>query len=143
MLTKAHNQSMPALSLISRSLHKYGHNNVNLVYTDNVHGDKAELENAFPSLHKDVLPVPSSSLQAISIPDKWQSHILGTTFQVNSCLDVVMENLALKAPDDHIHVAIDNLTWSGWLIVLVVFKAKWPLFSLPMGHVYILFQLVK
>src|SRR6266487_4754492 len=70
--TKSHDQFMPALSMIPHSLHKYGHHDVELVFTDNVHGDKAELERVFPSLLSNVSPVPRSSLPVISIPSGWE-----------------------------------------------------------------------
>jgi len=110
-LTKAHNQFMPSLSEIPHSLCKYGHDQVGLVYTDNVCGDKAELERVFSSLRHNVVPVPPSSLPPVSLPSNWESHILGTSFQVNSRLNILMEDLALKAPTDHIHIAID-MEWS-------------------------------
>lgn len=67
--TKAHDQYMPALVHIPHSLCKYGHGNVQLVFTDNVRADKLELECAIPSLLKDIEPVPSSSLDPLTIPN--------------------------------------------------------------------------
>jgi len=43
-INKAHHQIMPALAAIPASLQMYGHSEVELMYTDNVQGDKAELE---------------------------------------------------------------------------------------------------
>ncbi len=42
--TKAHDQFMPALAEIPRSLKKYGYADVEVIFTDNVRADKAELE---------------------------------------------------------------------------------------------------
>ena len=43
-INKAHGQCMPALAAIPKSLWKYRYSDTELVFTDNVHGDKAELE---------------------------------------------------------------------------------------------------
>ncbi|KAL6304040.1 hypothetical protein BKA93DRAFT_749985 [Sparassis latifolia] len=79
--TKAHDQFMPALSLIPHSLRKYGHTDVELVFTDNVHGDKVELERVFPSLSSQVSPVPSTSQTHLALPDLWTVVILSHTYQ--------------------------------------------------------------
>ncbi|GBE79022.1 hypothetical protein SCP_0202190 [Sparassis crispa] len=79
--TKAHDQFMPALSLIPHSLRKYGHTDVELVFTDNVHGDKAELERVFPSLSSQVSPVPSTSQTHLALPNLWTVVILSHTYQ--------------------------------------------------------------
>lgn len=82
--TKAHDQFMLALAHITQSLHQYGHQDVQLVFTDNVHGDKAALEHAFPSLLCDVHPVHTLSLPPIVLPAGCVPIILGSPFQVNA-----------------------------------------------------------
>jgi hypothetical protein len=106
--TKAHDQYMPTLALIPHSLHKYGHGELDLVYTDNVRGDKAELERALPALTRDVVPVQSSSLARLSLPDDWEVCTLGSPFQINSRLNSLMEDLVSNA---NIYTAMD-MEWS-------------------------------
>jgi hypothetical protein len=91
--TKAHDQFMPALSIIPHSLRKYGHHDVELVFTDNVHGDKAELEQVFPSLLSDVFPV-QSSLPTLSISPEWEVQHLRNAYQVNSRINCLLDDLA-------------------------------------------------
>jgi hypothetical protein len=109
--TKAHDQFMPALSAIPHSLRKYGHHDIELVFTDNVRGDKTELEHIFPSLLHDILPVPKSSLPMVSLPEDWSVDILRSAFQVNSRLDCLMDDLGEIAATDSIPVAMD-MEWS-------------------------------
>ena len=93
--TKAHNQYTPALLAISHSLEVYGHPPVDLVFTDNVRGDKAELENIFPSLLRDVQPIPDqSSYPTLSCPPEWQITILSSSFQIESRLNSLMEDVS-------------------------------------------------
>ncbi|KAG1737730.1 hypothetical protein EDB19DRAFT_1829328 [Suillus lakei] len=56
-MMKGHDQYMPNLHEISESLVKFGHPEVQAVFTDNVCADKNELEQVFPSLLKDVVPI--------------------------------------------------------------------------------------
>jgi len=109
--TKSHDQFMPALSMIPHSLHKYGHDDVQLVFTDNVHGDKAELERVFPSLLCQVVPVPPSSLPAPTCPPEWRVEKLETPFQINSQLNSLMESLSDIEVTQSIHLAMD-MEWS-------------------------------
>src|SRR5882762_3133122 len=76
-INKAHNQIMPALAAIPASLQMYGHGEVELVYTDNVRGDKAELERAFPSLSQGVTPI-TAELPVLTWPSDWDPYVLGT-----------------------------------------------------------------
>ncbi|SJL13797.1 uncharacterized protein ARMOST_17245 [Armillaria ostoyae] len=103
---------MPALSEISRSLKKYGHGETELVFTDNVRADKAELERVFPSLLKDVTPIPASTKQ-LEIPENWQEriHILSTTFQVTNFFNTITEDLTLLPSDGLITIPFD-MEWS-------------------------------
>ena len=139
--TKAHDQCMPSLSTVSHSLRKYGHGDVELVYTDNVRGDKAELEQVFPSLRRDILPVPSSSLESLSLPDDWEIHTLSSPFQINSRLDSLMENLADIPSSASIHVAVD-MEWSvdrengiHGRIALIQLAYRKCIYLIPVCHV--------
>jgi len=92
-LTKGHDQCMPAVAAIPRSLQKYGHEDTKIVFMDNPQSDKAELECAIRLLCKKVVPISSSSMEQLAFPDSWKERIfiLCTTYQVNTCLDSLME----------------------------------------------------
>jgi len=93
--TKAHNQYMPALATIPQSLKAYGHAPVELVFTDNVRADKMELENIFPSLCRDVLPIPDhSSYEQLECPLDWRITILSSSFQIESWLSSLMDDIS-------------------------------------------------
>ncbi|KAH8068402.1 hypothetical protein BXZ70DRAFT_1069038 [Cristinia sonorae] len=90
--SKAHSHYMPALQAVSRSLELYGHDPLELVFTDNPRADKPELERAFPSLQKDVVPVPEeSSLERLTIPSNFLPiDALLTPFRVGSrCAEII------------------------------------------------------
>lgn len=87
-----------------------------IVYTDNVRGDKAELERVFPSLLCDVLPIPdSSTLPKLTIPTPWTITILATTFQINGRMNDILDEV--QALQDHqlIYLAMD-MEWSVDLV---------------------------
>src|SRR5882762_11107247 len=73
--TKGHDQCMPSIAAISHSLRKYGHDDTEITFTDNTRGDKAELERAIPALRDRVVPVPSSSMEQLVLPDDWKNRI--------------------------------------------------------------------
>lgn len=103
--TKAHHQFMPALAAVSKSLATYGHQPIQIIYTDNVHSDKAELERTLPQLKADVVPVPDiSALETLSIPRDFNINILSSAYQVNMRLSSIMDG-----PDDgaDIYAAVD------------------------------------
>lgn len=110
--TKAHDQFMPVLAEIPRSLQKYGHKDITALFTDNVRADKAQLERVLPSLSYDIIPVPvASSLEHLSIPLAWHVSILESTFQINTRLNILMESLECIPESDTINVAVD-MEWS-------------------------------
>ncbi len=110
--TKAHDQFMPALSEMANSLKRYGHSDVELVYTDNVRADKPELERVFPSLLRNVSPVPTTT-KPLVIPDNWREniHLLTSTYQVNNFFNIVMEDLANIPTDATLSFPFD-MEWS-------------------------------
>lgn len=110
--TKAHDDCMPALSEIPVTLAKYGHTPVQVVFTDNIRGDKKALEQVFPSLLCDVVPMPSSSLENLEIPSEWNVHSLATTFQINTRMNVIMNDLCGSTDDGarELHIPFD-LEW--------------------------------
>ncbi|KAG0696824.1 hypothetical protein DFH29DRAFT_1024356, partial [Suillus ampliporus] len=109
-MTKGHDQYMPNLHEISESLAKFGHPEVQAVFTDNVRADKNELERVFPSLLKDVVPVlPHNSLPLLEFPHgSWTVVELSNTHQVNHRFDVIMNHRTMTNPN--ITVAF-NMEW--------------------------------
>ena len=90
--SKAHAHYIPALKAISKSLEAFGHDPVEVVFTDNPRADKAELEAAFPSLLKDVVPEPEqSSLEKLAIPAQFRPiDTLLPPFRGSSrCADII------------------------------------------------------
>ncbi|GBE82644.1 hypothetical protein SCP_0410290 [Sparassis crispa] len=91
--TKAHDQIMPILATIPKSLVQFGHTLTVCIYTDNVHADKRELEQAFPSLLEGLTPVPEySKLKPLTIPDHWSIVHLSTAHQINVRLNTIMNH---------------------------------------------------
>ncbi len=110
--TKAHSQFMPALATIPHSLREYGHEDLELIFTDNVRADKSELETVFPSLLCDVEPIlASSTLEHLAVPSDWSTSILDTSFTITSCLNLLMDALCDLPTDQYLDVAMD-MEWS-------------------------------
>ncbi|KAJ8582357.1 hypothetical protein M405DRAFT_876164 [Rhizopogon salebrosus TDB-379] len=106
-MTKGHDQYMPNLHEICASLKKFGHPEVQAVFTDNVRADRLELQRAFPSLLKDVIPVPPhSTLPPLEFPQQiWRITELSSTHQVNHRFDIIMNHRTTANP--HVTVAFD------------------------------------
>ena len=126
--TKGHAQFMPALATIPHSLHDYGHEDVRLVFTDNVHADKNELERVFPSLLQNVKPVPlSTSMECLEVPTEWTITILESTYQILTRLNIILEQLDILPADQLIDIAMD-MEWSvnhsegiqGWIALVTI-----------------------
>ena len=107
--TKAHSQYMPAIREVSKSLATYGHEPIQLVFTDAPRIDKQELEINVPSLLKDIVPVPNHSvLDPLTIPVSATVVILSSAFQVNTRLNSIMSQI--RHNEDFV-VAVD-MEWS-------------------------------
>ena len=92
--TKAHGQYMPALREIPKSLKQYGHEPIQLVFTDNPRADKQELEVNILSLLKDIVPVPNHTLlNQLTLPENNTIVMLSSTFQVNTRLNSIMNDI--------------------------------------------------
>lgn len=92
--SKSHSQYMLALAAISQSLKIYGHPPIELVFTDNVCGDKAELEKVLASLCKDVVPVlDHSCFEKLVVVTDWSVMILSLPFQINAWLSSMVEDI--------------------------------------------------
>jgi hypothetical protein len=92
--TKAHSQYMPALGAIPQSLELYGLPPTLAIFTDLPRGDRAKLEEMFPSLWANVVPIPDqSSHETLTYPSEWQSTILSSPFQIETHLRSIMEDV--------------------------------------------------
>ncbi|KAG1871813.1 hypothetical protein DFJ58DRAFT_837127 [Suillus subalutaceus] len=98
MMTKGHDQYMPNLHEISESLVKFGHPEVQAVFTDNVRTDKMNSSNSLPLLEFS--------------HGSWTIVELSNTHQVNHRFDVIMNHRTMTNPN--IMVAFDM----EWLVNL-------------------------
>ncbi|KIK53594.1 hypothetical protein GYMLUDRAFT_250296 [Collybiopsis luxurians FD-317 M1] len=90
--TKSHSQFTDALKRMWELLDLYGHKQPEVFYTDNM-SDKEMLEECFPSLLKDIVPVERhSNLPAFTLPADI-IHVLSTTEEIDNTLHAVMEHL--------------------------------------------------
>ncbi|KAI0281535.1 hypothetical protein BC826DRAFT_1140742 [Russula brevipes] len=110
-MTKGHEQVMPALAEIPASLCKYGHRDIELVFTDNVRGDKRELERTLPSLLRDVQPVTHSDLKPLTITTDWEISVLRSRYQVDNLLNTFLEDVAALPSESSRAIAMD-MEWS-------------------------------
>ena len=98
-LSKAHDQAMPALARIPKSLELFGHPATQVVYTDNVHADKREFEKMYPWLLDNVVPVPEySALELLCFPESWSVVPLTNTYHVNMRMNIIMSHHADAKP---------------------------------------------
>ncbi|KAJ3771296.1 ribonuclease H-like domain-containing protein [Lentinula raphanica] len=81
-----------ALQNMKTSLKLYGHQQPEVFYTDNI-ADKGMLEECFPSLLEDLVPVEKhSNLPLFSVPADI-IHILSTVEQIDNTLRAIMDRL--------------------------------------------------
>lgn len=94
---------------------------IQAVFTDSIRGDKKALEQVFPSLLCDVVPMPSSSLENLEIPSEWNVHSLSTTFQINTSINVIMNDLCSPMDDgrQEIHIPFDRDTGIHGRVALI------------------------
>lgn len=110
--TKAHSQFTPALATIPFSLRGYGHDDIELIFTDNVRADKTELERVFPSLLQDVKPVPlSTTMECLEVPAEWSTTVLESGYQISTRLNIILQLLETLPTDQFIDIAMD-MEWS-------------------------------
>ncbi|TFY77147.1 hypothetical protein EWM64_g6866 [Hericium alpestre] len=110
-MTKAHDQFMPTLAEIPHSLALYGHDDTEVVFTDNPKADKAELEQIIPALLHGIEPAPSSSLKPLIVPPEFDIFILGSLWLVNSWLEAFMDTVHALPKTKEFVIAMD-MEWS-------------------------------
>jgi hypothetical protein len=91
--TKSQNQFIPAVKAVSKSLSVYGHQPIELVFTDNPRSDKGGLEEAIPSLRADVVPIPERNLEVLQLKPENSITTLSSTYQVNTRFSTIMDTL--------------------------------------------------
>jgi hypothetical protein len=146
-VNKSHDQCMPALAAIPKSLQRYGHGDTELVFTDNVRGDKAELERIFPSLTQGVTPVHSGSLPVLTLPADWGIYMLETTWQVNTRLDALLDEIQQKSGGKFVVAMdmewpVDKATGVQGLVSLLSVAFQHCVYLIPLSK-YIVDQYLK
>ncbi|XP_006455795.1 hypothetical protein AGABI2DRAFT_76455, partial [Agaricus bisporus var. bisporus H97] len=116
--TKSHSQFETALTRMRRSLEQYGHSQPVLFYTDNM-ADKLFLENSFPSLRNDVIPIEEySHLDPLVIPPDIQIMPMDTVQSINHAISTILDD-----------VPVDNGE------IAVGFDSEWNVELSPQGFV--------
>src|ERR1700677_2518362 len=106
-INKSRNQCMPALAAILKLLQRYGYRDTELIFTDNVRGNRAELERIFPSLTQSVTPVVQrGALLLLTLPADWGVYTLESTWQVNTRIDALLNDTQQES-DGKLVVAMD------------------------------------
>lgn len=106
--TKAHSQFELALKRMRESLDLFGHPQPTLFYTDNM-SDKQFLEESFPSLRNDVVPIQKHAhLDPLLIPADVQIHIKRTSSAIDDAVRTILEFLPVEGNSGTIVVAFDS-----------------------------------
>jgi hypothetical protein len=113
--TKSHAQFESALIKMRESLQLYGHAQPKVFYTDNPAADKHFLENLFPSLKEDVIPVEThSGLKKITRPSDVNISVQSSASGVEAALEKITDDLDLRNDDASIVVGFDA-EWNVYL----------------------------
>ncbi|KAJ7170171.1 hypothetical protein C8R46DRAFT_1266577 [Mycena filopes] len=91
--TKSHSQFELSLNRMRESLLRYGHNQPEIFYTDNM-ADKDFLERCFPSLRESVIAVEKyAHLDALEIPDDVHVNVLKNAHDINEVFRAIVSDL--------------------------------------------------
>ncbi|PPR00595.1 hypothetical protein CVT24_005446 [Panaeolus cyanescens] len=94
--TTGHSQSEPILMSATESLDMYGHPQPSAMYTDNISGDKALLEDAFNSaLTQDVISVGEkyTHLEKLEIPPEVSVLVMKTVPQIDEVCKSILDDV--------------------------------------------------
>lgn len=106
--TKAHAQYESALIKMRESLAMYGHSQPKVVYTDNPGADKQFLEQIFPSLHADVVPVEKYvTLRQFVRPDDVDISVQSTASGIEAALAKITDDLNVDDETSQLVVGFD------------------------------------
>jgi len=107
-----------------KSLELYGLWPPSLFYTDNVMADKGFLEETYPSLRKDVVPIKKySNLEPLTVPPDVQVFLKNTRPSINDDLSTILDDL----PSTNLENAPP---------LVVGFDSEWNIEVLPNGNVH-------
>ncbi|KAF5315639.1 hypothetical protein D9611_004974 [Ephemerocybe angulata] len=105
--TKAHSQYELTLKGIRESLELYGHESIQIVYTDNV-TDRAFLESSFPSLRMGVVPVEKySHLPLFSLPDGVQPLVRRDESAINVAMSTILAHAPVEEAEGDLAIGFD------------------------------------
>ncbi|HVT63048.1 MAG TPA: hypothetical protein VHD33_06160, partial [Legionellaceae bacterium] len=97
--TKAHDQIMPTLSYVPKSLHMFGHTAPEVIFTDNVNTDKHAFESIFPSLKDNSIPViDTTHLPQFALDSDWAIALFTSDFQINATLNTILKSIDSSNP---------------------------------------------
>jgi hypothetical protein len=106
--TKAQAQYESALCNMQASLEMYGHIQPQVIYTDNPAADKQFLENIFPSLKKDVIPIEKyQTLKPLVLPDDIGISVQSSASGIEEALAKITDDLSTEDETAHIVVGFD------------------------------------
>lgn len=91
--TKSQNQFIPVVKAVSKSLSIYGHQPIELVFTNNPRSDKGGLEEAIPSLQANAVPVPETNPEELQLKSENCIIMLSSTYQINTRFGTIMDTL--------------------------------------------------
>lgn len=106
--TKAHSQFELALQSMQESLDLYGHDQPEVFYTDNI-ADKEFLENCFPSLRLDVVPVEKySHLDPLCMPSHISISVLDGVTMIDDAMSSILQLLSEEDDDSFLVIGLDS-----------------------------------
>jgi hypothetical protein len=105
--TKSHSQFEIALTRMQKSLQLYGHEQPILFYTDNM-ADRQFLENSFPSLRTNVVPIEKyAHLDPLSIPSNQVQVVIKDSAQsINNAISTILDDVPVD--DGEVVVGFDS-----------------------------------
>ncbi|KAJ7462855.1 hypothetical protein FB451DRAFT_989406, partial [Mycena latifolia] len=106
--TKSHSQFELALNRMRESLHRYGHDQPEIFYTDNM-ADKDFLERCFPSLREDVIAVEKHShLEALEIPTTISVIIMDEVDKIDEAMRSILHDIPEDDEDSKLILFLDS-----------------------------------
>ncbi len=106
--TKSHAQFESALLKMKASLEMFGHKQPQIFYTDNPVADKQFLENIFPSLTENVIPVEKyPTLKAIELPSDVHPLPQSSASGIQEAIAKIMVDLKVEDSTSQIVVGFD------------------------------------
>jgi hypothetical protein len=106
-----------------KSLELYGLRPPSLFYTDNVAADKGFLEDIYPSLRENVVPIEKySNLEPLIVPPDVQVFLKNTKTSINDAISTILDDLP--------HASSDNAA-----SLVIGFDSEWNVEVSPNGKV--------